>query len=197
MKRLLQVLIFILSFQSLVKADDIRDFKIEDVGIGDSLLKKYSITEIKNFYKAEYYSDNEYTTIDSIELPNNSKYDYISFSYKSDDKKYHIVGLVADVDSKKSFNNNIDKCYSLKDEIVNELKKLFTKSNQKDNGTFSHPVDKSGKSKITNYAFYLDNDSSISVSCYDYASETGYADSLRVGLITREFNEWLRNKAYK
>ena len=32
---------------------------------------------------------------------------------------------------------------------------------------------------------------------FDYASETGYSDSLRVGLITREFNEWLTNKAYK
>lgn len=197
MKYILIISLIVFNYFSLVKADDIRDFKIEDVGIGDSLLKKYSITEIKNFYKAEYYSDNKYTTIDSIELPNDSKYDYISFSYKSDDKKYHIVGLVADIDSKKSFNNNIDKCYPLKDEIVNELKNLFTKSNQQDNGTFSHPIDKSGKSKITNYAFYLTNDSSISVSCYDYASETGYADSLRVGLITKEFNEWLTNKAYK
>ena len=31
MKRLLQVLIFILSFQSFVKADDIYDFEIEGI----------------------------------------------------------------------------------------------------------------------------------------------------------------------
>ena len=37
------------------------------------------------------------------------------------------------------------------DEIVNELKKIFINSKQKDNGVFSHPIDKSGKSIITNY----------------------------------------------
>ena len=197
MKRLLIIIILTFSFESWTKADDIRDFEIEGMSIGDSLLKKFSRDEIESFYKAPYYKDDLYTTIDSLEISSNNKYDYISYSYKTNDKDYILVGLVADVDSIKSFNNNIENCYPLMVEIVNELKTIFINSKQKDNGVFSHPIDKSGKSIITNYSFYPNNGGNISVSCYDYSEETSYADSLRVGLITSNFDTWLSTIAYK
>ena len=53
-KRLLITLILLLSFQSLTKADDIRDFQIEGMSIGDSLLDYFSETEIKN-HNQKYY----------------------------------------------------------------------------------------------------------------------------------------------
>ena len=46
MKRLLLTLILTLSFQTLTKADDIRDFQIEGMSIGDSLLRYYSEDQI-------------------------------------------------------------------------------------------------------------------------------------------------------
>ena len=49
MKRLLLILILTFSFQTLSKADDIRDFEIEGISIGDSLLEYFSIGEIKRF----------------------------------------------------------------------------------------------------------------------------------------------------
>ena len=39
MKRLLLIFIFTLSFQSLTKADDVHDFEIYGLSVGDSLLK--------------------------------------------------------------------------------------------------------------------------------------------------------------
>ena len=48
MKRLLLILILTLSFQTLSKADDIRDFEIEGMSIGDSLLDFFTEREIKN-----------------------------------------------------------------------------------------------------------------------------------------------------
>jgi len=197
MRILLSVLVLIFSIQSFAKADNISDFEIEGVSIGDTLLKKYSKKEINDFYKASYYSDDTYSTIESLKLNDNSQYDYISYSYKTNDKNFKIVSIVADIDSKQSFNNDIKKCYSLKDQIIEELKTLFNNSSQRDNGTFSHPIDKTGKSKITSYNFLPNNGGSISVSCYDYSDKTGYPDSLRVGIITSEFNIWLNTKAYK
>ena len=47
MKRLLFILILIVIFQSPTKADDIRDFQIEGMSIGDSLLDYLKISEIK------------------------------------------------------------------------------------------------------------------------------------------------------
>ena len=48
MKRLLLILILTLSFQSMTKADDIRDFEIEGISIGDSLLDYFTEEEINN-----------------------------------------------------------------------------------------------------------------------------------------------------
>ena len=42
MKKLFIIIIIFISFQSLTKADDIRDFQIEGVSIGDSLLNFFS-----------------------------------------------------------------------------------------------------------------------------------------------------------
>ena len=42
MNRLLLILILTLSFQTLVKADDIKDFEIEGISIGDSALDYFN-----------------------------------------------------------------------------------------------------------------------------------------------------------
>ena len=54
MKRLLLILILTLSFQSWTKADDIRDFEIEGMSIGDSALDYYSKKELRKFDKTYY-----------------------------------------------------------------------------------------------------------------------------------------------
>ena len=60
MKRLLLILILTFSFQNLTKADDIRDFEIEGISIGDSLLDYFSQEEINNFFIIEYPSSNRF-----------------------------------------------------------------------------------------------------------------------------------------
>ena len=57
MKRLLLILILTLSFQSWTKADDIRDFEIEGMSIGDSLLDHFSKKEIKQNLMLDYYQN--------------------------------------------------------------------------------------------------------------------------------------------
>ena len=48
MKKFLLTLILIFSVQSLTNADDIRDFEIEGISIGDSLLKFYTKFQINS-----------------------------------------------------------------------------------------------------------------------------------------------------
>jgi hypothetical protein len=48
MKRLLLILILTFSFQTLTKADDIADFEIEGMSIGDSILDYYNREDLKN-----------------------------------------------------------------------------------------------------------------------------------------------------
>ena len=192
MRIFLTTLILILSLQSWTKADDIRDSEIEVMSIGDSLLNKYSKKELEKFRKASYYKDDEYTTIESLKLPNDSVYEYISYSYKTNDKNYIIVNIVADID----YIDNINECYVAKDKIVEELKQIFINSKQVDQGTINHPIDKSGKSKVSLFNFYPKNGGSIGVACYDYSKKTNYPDSLRVSLSNDQFLIWINTKAY-
>ena len=46
MNKILLILILTLSFQSLTKAEDIKDFEIEGISIGDSLLDHMSLNKI-------------------------------------------------------------------------------------------------------------------------------------------------------
>ena len=55
MKRLLLILILTFSCQTLIKADDIRDFQIEGMSIGDSLLDFLSEEEITIKNKSYHY----------------------------------------------------------------------------------------------------------------------------------------------
>ena len=48
MRVFITVIILIFSLQSWTKADDIRDFQIEGMSVGDSLLDYFSEEEIKN-----------------------------------------------------------------------------------------------------------------------------------------------------
>ena len=63
MRIFLTVLILIFSLQSWTKADDISDFQIEGMSIGDSLLDYFSEKEIKKNL-VTYYKDNTFSTTD-------------------------------------------------------------------------------------------------------------------------------------
>ena len=54
MNRLILILILTFSFQPLTKANDIRDFQIEGMSIGDSLLDYFNKKDIEQKAKALY-----------------------------------------------------------------------------------------------------------------------------------------------
>ena len=62
MKIILIILISIFRFQSLTKADDIRDFEIEGMSIGDSLLNFLSKNEIENL-RRNYVQGKDYYVV--------------------------------------------------------------------------------------------------------------------------------------
>ena len=94
MKRLsLYLFLILFTPQTPSQADDIQDFQIEGMSIGDSLLDYFTEKKIKKFFKADYYTNNEYTTIESLQLPSFKVYEYIAITYYTKDKNYKIVSL--------------------------------------------------------------------------------------------------------
>jgi hypothetical protein len=190
MKRLLVILILIFTLQTPSWADDIRDFQIEGMSVGDSLLDYFSEEEInKEKWHAYNYND-VFSTIgfakSSFEI-----YDKVQFHYKLKDKNYKIYGLIGVI----VFKGNIKDCFNKKDEIVSELSDVLKDTKKKINDKKKHLADKSGKSKTYDVYFNFKSGNYIAVSCYDWSEEmtkkNKWFDNLKVAIQTKEFEDFL------
>ena len=193
MKRLLLILILTFSFQTLTKADDIRDFEIEGMSIGDSLLDYFTNKQVKKFVNITYDNAND-KKFHKLEITDDSlssrfkEYDSVAFYIKKNDKKYIIQSIIGII----FFENKIKDCLKKKDLVVNELSTFFDKDNTRiDKG--KHRADKSGKSTYENLIFELDGGHQVIVSCLDWskAFEKKYFDHMKVWVNHTEFKEFI------
>ena len=93
MRIFLATLVLILNLQSLTKADDIRDFEIEGMSIGESALNYFDEEIlIKN---KQYYTNSKSTTffLTNVYSNNFKKYDNIMFHFKDNDSEYTIHSI--------------------------------------------------------------------------------------------------------
>ena len=195
MKRLsLYLFLILFTFQTPSQADDIRDFQIEGMSIGDSALDFFSESEILGG-RVNYYNNKKYTPVELT--PSFLKtYSNFSFSYKTNDKKYIIERMSGVIDYK---NKDIKNCLKQVDEVANEISEVFegvaTKSAKTEQIFWE--VDKTGKSKSTYIKFMFDSGDKVVVACYDFSEESGYTDNLNVEVKTKTFSSFLANEAYK
>ena len=119
MRIIIIIITFFINLQSITKADDIRDFEIEGISIGDSLLEKISKKDIENqqnFFpdKGYVYNSKKYYSLtfrqsDSLNL---SQYDQVQLHIKDDDKKF-ILESVSGLNKMSSEN-----CYKQIENII-------------------------------------------------------------------------------
>ena len=188
MKKFLLILFLIFTFQTSSQADDIRDFEIEGMSIGDSLLNFFNKREIKENI-TDYFDDSKLKKYYSVEIYKHERfevYDSVQISLKINDKDYiidHIVGLIF-------YENNINACYLKQKEIAKELTLLFENTKKSEMDT-THPVDVSGNTKIKEINFWFKSGDVAAVDCYDWSEHLDWTDHLRVGMLSNDFNIWL------
>ena len=136
--KLLIFLILTLGFQSLSKADDIRDFEIEGISIGDSLLDHTEYKLIMDRTTTPYKSK-KFAIFTGL-LNEESSYDGYLIHFKNDDPKFIIESLQGVV----LYEKNIQECYNLKKVIVAELDTIF-KNSQKEDDIRNHVANKLGE----------------------------------------------------
>tara|TARA_Y100000591_G_C21609722_1_gene582228 strand:+ start:217 stop:783 length:567 start_codon:yes stop_codon:yes gene_type:complete len=188
MRIFLSVLILIFSFQSFTKADDISEFEIEGISIEDSLLDYFSEKEI-NENLSSWYNDDKYSTA-MLRLQNYEIFKDLDITFLTNDRKYKIVDISAIHEDAEKEN-----CKSIKKEIVNDIKKIINI----DSKSFveTHPIDKSGKSKVDSTYFYYDNGDAIAIQCYFFSKNVDYDDGLKLSISKNDYTLWLEHKAYK
>ena len=191
MKKLSTYLFLILfSFQASSLADDIRDFQIEEMSVGDSLLDYFSKKEIKDNTNINYYTNNKYTSVEFFGLPAFKIYDTVGFDYKTTDKKYIIDAIRGVLFCEK----NIEKCNKKQKEIDLELSKMFKKS-QREVDKGKHSADKSGKSTTSQINYWFKSKEVVSIELIDWSekitNEKGWTDNVSVSFRAEEFNDFL------
>tara|TARA_B110000305_G_scaffold164145_1_gene181526 strand:+ start:31 stop:594 length:564 start_codon:yes stop_codon:yes gene_type:complete len=185
MRNFLLILILTFSFQTLGKADDIRDFQIEGISIGDSLLDHFKENEINEAID-ESAKDRLYI-LKTFKNKNFDLYEAIQLTYKESDRKKIITSVGGVLD----FPNNINKCKIAMYKIASELSALFPKADKIDWGKYDMPTKEGHYFPIT---FDFKNLSRVMVSCQDWNKKSGIEDNLKVALFSAKYSEYLQQQ---
>ena len=195
LKILISVLILIYNFQLLAKADDINDFQLEGMSVGDSLLNFMSISEINSNTFENYFKNGKKRKYYATGFFDSDKYDQLEIYIKTDDDNFKIKAITGFKNI-----NDLKKCISLKDGIVDEIQSLFINIKPLSYDDVSHTFDKSGKSKQYQTAFLLKNHHTkdhIRIECTKWSKkmkkEKGFGDTLGISVFSTETLEWVDN----
>ena len=195
MRVFIAVLVLIFSLQSWTKAEGIRDFEIEGMSIGDSLLDFFNeeriISEIKD---ATFYPSSKKFMILNFNLKKTQVYDDINFHIKDNDKNY-IIHSVKGMSYKET-----NECLKIKKEVVKEVESMVP--NAKKSVHTSDYGGKMGKSKAYVDDFYLEG-GVIRVFCTAWDKDfmkkkynQRYEDTLSVNATSSELADFIQDEAY-
>ena len=193
MKRLLLILILTCSFQTLTKADDIRDFEIEGISIGDSALDHFSKKQLDD--KSYTFSANDKYLTSFFYKSEFQNYDGVEVSYLKNDKNYIIKGI-----SGGNTVTSLDDCIKKYNKIKKDLNNYFKDADSMDDDGL-HPSDTTGKSKYFRTSYSINPNSNyfeIETSCMFFEGEAAKKFTSNVGVTIKDIdmNDWLNNEAY-
>lgn len=194
MKKLLLIIILTLSFPNSINADDIKEFTIEGMSVGDSLLDYYSEKTIQSAYQnPSYYKDQVFAVIFINKYSEN--YNRIQVTLKPNDKSHKIYGIDGVID----FDKKINKCFKQKEIIIQDLQETISNYERvDDDGVYEADLSKNSFHNGT--WFFLDSGGYFSVSCTEMGNEVrkknGWTDELSVSVINEELENFLRYNAY-
>ena len=179
------VVILLFKSQPWSLADDIKDFEIEGMSIGDSLNKFFDENDINEAID-ESYEDRIYITKSfyNIDLKN---YEALQISYKANDSKKIIVSIAGVI----SYPEGINACKKQMYNISDELSEIFPLAIKKDWGKYKSNNNEGHYFPIT---FDLEDGSTAMVSCHDWNENIEIIDNLKITLFETKYSEYLKQK---
>ena len=169
-------------------ADDIQDFEIEGMTVGDSLLDYMSEEEIRENI-GTVYPDKKFTI--SVYKKSTELYDSgVGSTYKSKDKKYKIYG----VQGRISFMN-IEDCYEKQDEIEKEISSMFKETKKKNWGILKLHLqgDAAEESTYKPITFDFNDGATLMINCYYYHDDPPHM--LKISMTSKELSEFVKSPA--
>ena len=180
--------------------ETIKDFKIEGISLGDSVIDHFPGRDIVNNISNDYdhLSNNFHASI-LEQYKTFTQFDRVGLVIKSDSKDilfpvHGIFGLIY-------YEKNIEECYTEKDKWVKKLGTKFKKDIE--NGLIKvgwaskkHPSDLSGRSHYEESKFFFDW-GFINITCFDMADHMGIVDVLAIDIFDNEVDQWLSTPTSK
>ena len=191
MKKLLAILILVFTLQTPSQADDIRDFQIEGMSVGDSALDHFSEKKLlKN--KENWFKNDKYTLVNQLKKPTFKIYDVIQLVFKTNDSKKIISGIEGII----FYKDDIKTCLKQLDVVSKDVETLFINVKNFGKKTYKHSYDKTGESTVTDVIYEFDSKDKISIACQDWSKKFKYSDQLRIQIRTKDYSRFLLEDAY-
>ena len=174
-------------------ADDISDFQIEGMSIGDSLLDYYSKDEIINRINSIGYDYGE--KYQGFYFNDKSNfYDRVTFVIKH--SKYNKEFIIKGLRGQKFYKKDFQKCLKDKENAYLDIIQIFDNPEVKDDGITPHYADPSGKSVGHNIVFKLPM-GSLQIYCMNWSEELteekGWYDNLSIQLMDEELKVFINS----
>ena len=194
MKKLLGIVVLGLLWCNVGFADDISEYEIEGISIGDSLLdhlsKEEIITEIELTRPAYNHLNNDFGEV--YLYGNFDNYDRLSFFVKPKDKHYAIYSIAGGI----SYDDKLEECFAKQKEIEKEFSSMY-KNAKKRKYSLKLTLDPTGESVTHNIEFTFDSGDFIEINCTKYKKslkiENNWEDALQVTVNKKEIGDWFTN----
>jgi len=200
LKIFISVLILILSLQSLARSNDVREFEIEGMSVGDSLLDYFDKKQIREFinHESSYnYLDSDYVIVgitrsnqNSVDL---STYSDLGITINKKDSQYKIKSIAG---QSYSFAK-IDECNKKQKIIAEDIKKDLLDKNIKEDVWENDKWESGGVivGKSIMHDFYFNDKSAVRIICYELNEDgkklANWEVKLDVIINSTEFNQFL------
>ena len=197
MKKILSIVVLGLLLSGNAYADNIKDFQIEGISLGDSALDYFEKKELKKLTRTnkskvyDKYCSNESQKI-SQKFTTYEK--GICFYTKRNDKSYIIKSIAGFQD----FPNNIAACYNEQDNVDKEIRKLFPNTKREVYDEYKNPIDRSGQSTERDIVYVFNDGSEAGTACLKWGKKwlkknPKSSTHLQVFLDTKEYVKWLKD----
>ena len=206
MKKLLILLfsLFLLS-STAVFADDISDFEIEGISIGDSLLDY--MTEDEILEEIELYSGYQYLNepnkyIEIYLQKDSPTYEYLSVFIKNNSLNQYLTNknetyTILAFGGMINYIEDFDSCLQKQDEILEVVTGMFPNAQKKERNLV-HGGDPSGESIINGVYFHFDSGAVIEVACYNFEEtfriENKWDEGLAFTVYSEEIYNWFSDR---
>jgi hypothetical protein len=183
-----------ISFSVPTYADNISEYEIGGISIGDSLLNHLSkneiLTEIEANKSVYNHLNSDFGEVYLFKKI--GKYEQLSFFVKQNDRYYTIYSITGAIE----YDEKFEACLTKQKKIEKEFSKIYVNT-KKIKLTHKFDWDPTGESISQNIVFDFKSGDNIQVNCTKYKKslkiENGWADGFMISINKKEVTDWFEN----